>query len=390
MNEELVDRESEALLPRSVDGLIEPILAALRRRDGETLKRLAEEAADAARQARAQFVLKGTTSDVPSRTLGALEVLESITSKAAARHDRNAELETARLAGARALMIALGQAKEGYLTPTEAARQVQMKGPNLTRLVARLREVGLVDESQIPSQDADARRRPVRLTDAGRRVLDRLDPGWELLGLYEADAEGNEEFGDELQEVTKHNASLSLPGESLSRSNWDNYFSTVTERVRAALAENMEASAEPAESRTPPDENLILEVNRRNQRHFYNIKVETRSLGASEQNKVIDRLHSLTPRELQVLKLTAQGPINKQIAGRLGTAEHTVKVHRSSLMRKMQAGSVTELVHQYAQGAGTPIPSNSASGNQLARISKGGTARNAGKALRTGRVLTRA
>jgi len=39
----------------------------------------------------------------------------------------------------------------------------------------------------------------------------------------------------------------------------------------------------------------------------------------------------------------AQGRLSKQIAGDIGIAEPTVKVHRSRLMRKMKAGSVSEL-----------------------------------------------
>ena len=35
---------------------------------------------------------------------------------------------------------------------------------------------------------------------------------------------------------------------------------------------------------------------------------------------------------------------NKQISGRLGTSENTVKVHRSRSMEKMRAQSVAELV----------------------------------------------
>jgi FixJ family two-component response regulator len=36
--------------------------------------------------------------------------------------------------------------------------------------------------------------------------------------------------------------------------------------------------------------------------------------------------------------------LNKQIAGRLGTCERTIKVHRARIMKKMEAGSVADLV----------------------------------------------
>jgi len=59
---------------------------------------------------------------------------------------------------------------------------------------------------------------------------------------------------------------------------------------------------------------------------------------------VVERMATLTPRERQVLGQLVSGKINKQIAAALGTAEKTVKVHRSRVMRKMHAGSIVELV----------------------------------------------
>ena len=56
------------------------------------------------------------------------------------------------------------------------------------------------------------------------------------------------------------------------------------------------------------------------------------------------RYRSLTPRERQVFALVVQGLLNKQIAGELGTAEKTVKIHRGQVMRKMEAASLADLV----------------------------------------------
>jgi FixJ family two-component response regulator len=52
---------------------------------------------------------------------------------------------------------------------------------------------------------------------------------------------------------------------------------------------------------------------------------------------------SLSQREREVMAYIAEGLMNKQIAAHLGLAEITVKLHRSSLMRKMNARSVAEL-----------------------------------------------
>ena len=57
------------------------------------------------------------------------------------------------------------------------------------------------------------------------------------------------------------------------------------------------------------------------------------------------RLKNLTPREREVMNLVVKGRLNKQIAFELGTAEKTVKVHRSRVMEKMEVQSLAELVH---------------------------------------------
>jgi FixJ family two-component response regulator len=66
---------------------------------------------------------------------------------------------------------------------------------------------------------------------------------------------------------------------------------------------------------------------------------------------------SLTPREREVMAHIVSGLMNKQIAGKLNLSEITVKVHRASIMRKMQARSLAELVRQAdALGIGKPEP----------------------------------
>jgi FixJ family two-component response regulator len=55
------------------------------------------------------------------------------------------------------------------------------------------------------------------------------------------------------------------------------------------------------------------------------------------------RLETLSPRERQVMALVVRGRLNKQIAADIGISEITVKVHRSQVMRKMQASSLPDL-----------------------------------------------
>jgi RNA polymerase sigma factor (sigma-70 family) len=63
-----------------------------------------------------------------------------------------------------------------------------------------------------------------------------------------------------------------------------------------------------------------------------------------EVSDLKERFNSLTPREQKVVSMVVSGMLNKQIADQLGTAENTVKVHRSRAMEKMHAQSVAELV----------------------------------------------
>ena len=61
----------------------------------------------------------------------------------------------------------------------------------------------------------------------------------------------------------------------------------------------------------------------------------------------VERLETLTPRERQVLREVAQGRVNKQIAFDLGISEITVKLHRGNVMRKMEVGSIGELIRAW-------------------------------------------
>jgi len=61
--------------------------------------------------------------------------------------------------------------------------------------------------------------------------------------------------------------------------------------------------------------------------------------------EIAQRIQSLTPRENEVMELIVEGLPNKVIANRLGMSQRTVEVHRASVMRKMQADSVAQLVH---------------------------------------------
>jgi FixJ family two-component response regulator len=60
--------------------------------------------------------------------------------------------------------------------------------------------------------------------------------------------------------------------------------------------------------------------------------------------EIRSRYATLTERERHIMTLVVSGRPNKQIAAELSLSEMTVKVHRGQVMRKMEAGSLPELV----------------------------------------------
>ncbi|MCX5688123.1 MAG: response regulator [Candidatus Omnitrophica bacterium] len=70
----------------------------------------------------------------------------------------------------------------------------------------------------------------------------------------------------------------------------------------------------------------------------------------AEISKIKRRIKTLSPRELEVFQLVAKGMLSKQIAFKRGITLQTIKVHRSRVMQKMQAKTVTELIY-FAQKA---------------------------------------
>jgi FixJ family two-component response regulator len=73
-------------------------------------------------------------------------------------------------------------------------------------------------------------------------------------------------------------------------------------------------------------------------------RARERREGRREVESLRGRIETLTPREREVMEGVAAGLLNKQIAGRLGIAEQTVKVHRARVMEKMGAESLADLV----------------------------------------------
>ncbi|HOD36210.1 MAG TPA: response regulator [Syntrophales bacterium] len=82
----------------------------------------------------------------------------------------------------------------------------------------------------------------------------------------------------------------------------------------------------------------------------------TQAKAQREELKEIQvRIRSLTPKEYEVLACVITGMQNKNIADRLSTAEKTIKVHRASVMKKMGAQSVADLVRMAEKAGIQPL-----------------------------------
>jgi FixJ family two-component response regulator len=176
--------------------------------------------------------------------------------------------------------------------------------------------VGLVTESYASVPEYLAASRPET---AGCIVLDIRLPGQSGLEFQEALAKGD------------HPRSTVLISAHVD----------VQMAVRAMKAGAIDVLAKPVR-----EQDLLEAVNRglaqdRNRREQ-----------AARDALLRSRFDTLTERERQVLTLVAAGLLNKQIAQRVNVTEATVKLHRSQVMRKMEAGSLADLVRMADRLAG--------------------------------------
>jgi FixJ family two-component response regulator len=86
---------------------------------------------------------------------------------------------------------------------------------------------------------------------------------------------------------------------------------------------------------------------------------------AAVVRRCVERFETLTPREREVLQQVANGRVNKQIAFDLGISEVTVKLHRSNVMRKMEAASIGELIRGWEA---LPLPMRDRGQGELGKL----------------------
>ena len=75
-------------------------------------------------------------------------------------------------------------------------------------------------------------------------------------------------------------------------------------------------------------------------------RAETDTTASSTRDREDRPVESLTPRELDVLVLLADGVGNREIASRLEISEHTVKFHLSAIFGKLGASTRTDAVRR--------------------------------------------
>jgi len=110
-------------------------------------------------------------------------------------------------------------------------------------------------------------------------------------------------------------------------------YADVTVAVRAMKAGAIDVFVKPVNG-----QDLLDSVHRA-------IEIDRRRLDALQDRRRLELLRAtLTPREREVMALVVTGLPNKEVAAQLGTTLKTVKTHRARVMRKMQAGSLPDLV----------------------------------------------
>jgi FixJ family two-component response regulator len=175
----------------------------------------------------------------------------------------------------------------------------------------------------------------VRVFSSARDCLDAADP--EAPGCLLLDVRMPGMSGLDLQNELA-NAEISLPTIFITG------HGTVPMSVRAMKAGAVDFLQKPFD-----EQDLLNAVHQA-------IKQDRRArLERDELRMVQKRINSLTSREYEVFTLLVAGMLNKQVAYRLGTTERTIKAHRSRIMEKMEAESLTDLVRHAAKlGVGKP------------------------------------
>ena len=79
---------------------------------------------------------------------------------------------------------------------------------------------------------------------------------------------------------------------------------------------------------------------------------ELRATGETARKRDVSTLDQLTPQEIQIARLVAEGGRNREIAGRLFLSPKTVEYHLRKIFQKLDIGSRTDLVRLVSERRG--------------------------------------
>ena len=165
----------------------------------------------------------------------------------------------------------------------------------------------------------EARGLPYQLFESAERFLEIYEPGQP--GCLLLDLNMPNMTGDELQ-VELHRLNIQLPIIFLTA------FGDIPTTVRAMKAGAVDFLTKPVVSK------LLLE----------RLEAVLQSQSPLEAPERSHRIDTLTPRELEVMRLVTAGQSNKQIARKFGISHRTVEIHRARVMEKTGANNLLDLV----------------------------------------------
>ena len=180
---------------------------------------------------------------------------------------------------------------------------------------------------------------PSAVVRAGLEALLTSEPGLEVIGAF-ADAAGLDALRPDVC-LFAGDVSLATGGPAVVLTNEDQPAWT-TDALRSGVRALLPRDAPPAAilAAVNAAANGMALIDPQELESLLTVSAPARAMEAAGAAPAAP----LTPRELEVLRMMADGAANKEIAWRLGISEHTVKFHVASILGKLDAGTRTEAV----------------------------------------------